>query len=148
MTIFTVKPFFFFALLTAAEGARGFGRCLFAFPWPELLLLSLRNSYINLWSPSSPPDARATCLLFCRLSGMKQRVSTGGEAPCPPRDCARTHTDTGTMPLNPRMRVRLIGPSGHKSDYHCATLLGNWREERMTFGFKDAAKEPLETQTT
>ncbi|RNE96021.1 hypothetical protein TraAM80_10004 [Trypanosoma rangeli] len=46
------------------------------------------------------------------------------------------------------MRIRLIGPSGHKSDYHCATLLGNWQEERMTFGLKDPAKGPLETQTT
>ncbi|PWV05515.1 hypothetical protein C3747_130g79 [Trypanosoma cruzi] len=52
------------------------------------------------------------------------------------------------MPPNARLRIRLIGPSGHKSEYHCATLLGNWQEERMSFGLKDPAKEPLEGQTT
>ncbi|PWU88754.1 hypothetical protein C3747_423g2 [Trypanosoma cruzi] len=52
------------------------------------------------------------------------------------------------MPPNARLRIRLIGPSGHKSEYHCATLLGNWQEERMSFGLKDPAKEPLEGPTT
>ncbi|KEG06859.1 hypothetical protein DQ04_11891000 [Trypanosoma grayi] len=52
------------------------------------------------------------------------------------------------MPQNPRLRIRLIGPSGHKSEYHCATLLGNWQEERTSFGLKDPAKQPLENITT
>ncbi|KAH9577333.1 hypothetical protein LSM04_002844 [Trypanosoma melophagium] len=51
------------------------------------------------------------------------------------------------MPQNPRMRIRLIGPSGHKSEYHCATLLGNWQEERTSFGLRDPGKAPLDDET-
>nr|CCC90181.1 unnamed protein product [Trypanosoma congolense IL3000] len=45
------------------------------------------------------------------------------------------------------MRCHVIGPSGHKSEYHCATLLGNWQEERKSFGHKDPAREPLSDKT-
>ncbi|EKF33529.1 hypothetical protein MOQ_002604 [Trypanosoma cruzi marinkellei] len=69
-------------------------------------------------------------------------IAVEGEVAFPP------HTVAHKMPPNARLRIRLIGPSGHKSEYHCATLLGNWQEERMSFGLKDPAKEPLEGQTT
>ncbi|AAZ10875.1 uncharacterized protein TEOVI_000887400 [Trypanosoma equiperdum] len=45
------------------------------------------------------------------------------------------------------MRCHVMGPSGHKSEYHCATLLGNWQEERRSFGFVDPAREPLSYMT-
>ncbi|KAG8345356.1 hypothetical protein ERJ75_001417300 [Trypanosoma vivax] len=46
------------------------------------------------------------------------------------------------------MHCRVIGPSGHRSEYHCATLLGNWQEERTSFGWKDPAREQMTDKTT
>lgn len=53
------------------------------------------------------------------------------------------------MYVPPTQRRGVHGPSGGKSEYHCATLVGNWQEEREGFGqHSQSQPQGLEYATT